>query len=266
MTAPLLGLAWGVAVIAFAARRRPVSRSAPSSGAFSANSASNAPLEPDRGPAPLLLVGRVLLRRAGRAAPPALARGIGLAVVVSLLAALAWSSIAVGLGTGALVAVLAFMRERFVARRQRLLAEREVAEVIDLLLVCVGAGLTVRKAVETVTRKTTGSVSTLLVEALERSDRGVRFADALCLVAPTTGVVGSTFRSLAVSEREGVSLHAVLERLADEARRARQRRAEEAARRLPVLMLFPLVFCTLPAFALLTAAPLIVGGLRSLSL
>ena len=39
-----------------------------------------------------------------------------------------------------------------------------------------------------------------------------------------------------------------------------------AARRLPVHLLFPLVLCTLPAFGLLTVAPLLAGGLRSLRL
>ena len=42
------------------------------------------------------------------------------------------------------------------------------------------------------------------------------------------------------------------------------RRAASSARRVPVTLLFPLVFCTLPAFALLTVAPLLAGGLRSL--
>src|SRR4051812_1318732 len=55
-------------------------------------------------------------------------------------------------------------------------------------------------------------------------------------------------------------------RLAAAARRSRQRRAEEAARKLPVQLLFPLVVCILPAFGLLTVAPLIAGGLRALRL
>ena len=49
-------------------------------------------------------------------------------------------------------------------------------------------------------------------------------------------------------------------------RLARQIRAEEAARRVPVRLLFPLVLCVLPAFALLTVAPLLAGALRSLRL
>ena len=43
-------------------------------------------------------------------------------------------------------------------------------------------------------------------------------------------------------------------------------RAEEAVRKVPVKLLFPLVTCTLPAFALLTVAPLVAGALRQLRL
>ena len=45
-------------------------------------------------------------------------------------------------------------------------------------------------------------------------------------------------------------------RLAAEARLERRRAAEATARRVPVKLLFPLVLCTLPAFALLTVVPL----------
>ena len=72
--------------------------------------------------------------------------------------------------------------------------------------------------------------------------------------------------ALVASERYGAPVVAGLERLAAEVRRDRRRRAEEAARRVPVKLLFPLVTCTLPAFALLTVAPLIAGTLGSLRL
>ena len=70
--------------------------------------------------------------------------------------------------------------------------------------------------------------------------------------------------ALIASERYGVPLTASLERLADEVRRDRRRHAEAAARRVPVKLLFPLVFCSLPALALLSVAPLIAGALRAL--
>jgi pilus assembly protein TadC len=69
---------------------------------------------------------------------------------------------------------------------------------------------------------------------------------------------------LVASERYGAPLLPGLERLGAEVRLQRQRRAEEAAGRIPVRLLFPLVGCILPAFALLTVAPLIAGALRAL--
>ena len=39
---------------------------------------------------------------------------------------------------------------------------------------------------------------------------------------------------------------------------------EVAARRLPVLLLFPLVLCVLPAFVLLTVVPLLASSLHDL--
>jgi pilus assembly protein TadC len=58
----------------------------------------------------------------------------------------------------------------------------------------------------------------------------------------------------------------VLDRVSVDCRLRRRRAAEEAARRLPVTLLFPLVLTTLPAFALLTIVPLLVGSFSSLSL
>ena len=47
-------------------------------------------------------------------------------------------------------------------------------------------------------------------------------------------------------------------------RHERRRQAEEAARTLPIKLCFPLVCCVLPAFVLLTIAPLVAGAVRSL--
>jgi tight adherence protein C len=69
---------------------------------------------------------------------------------------------------------------------------------------------------------------------------------------------------LLASERYGVPLGERLDRVAHDARLERRRRGEERARRVPVLLLFPLVLCVLPAFAFLTVVPLLVGSLPDL--
>ena len=64
--------------------------------------------------------------------------------------------------------------------------------------------------------------------------------------------------------RDGTPLLSTLDRLSAEARAARRRHVEVRARRLPVALLFPLVLCTLPAFALLTVVPLLLTSVQSL--
>ncbi|MCB1006710.1 MAG: type II secretion system F family protein, partial [Acidimicrobiales bacterium] len=94
-----------------------------------------------------------------------------------------------------------------------------------------------------------------------------RLADALAQVPDSLGErVRPLTTVLVSSERYGVALLPALERLAVETRLERRRAAEATARRVPVKLLFPLVLCTLPAFALLTVVPLLAGSLRSLRL
>lgn len=97
---------------------------------------------------------------------------------------------------------------------------------------------------------------------------GARLADALERLPDDLGddAVRPLVAAITDAERYGAALGPTLDRLADDARRSRQRRAEEAARRIPVKLLFPLITCILPAFGLLTVAPLIAGGLRALRL
>ena len=69
---------------------------------------------------------------------------------------------------------------------------------------------------------------------------------------------------LIAAVQDGTPLASSLTQAADEARLHRQRTVEARARRLPVLMLFPLVMCVLPAFVLLTIVPLLLASLGDL--
>ena len=145
----------------------------------------------------------------------------------------------------------------------------ELPEVVDLLGLAVAAGLTAPLAVAAVGRRGPGPLAAALGEAsAEAARRGRRLADVLDDVPAALGAGGDGARpllaALADSSRHGTSLGPSLERLATEARTARRHRAEERARRVPILLLFPLVTCTLPALGLLTIAPLAVGALRDL--
>lgn len=151
-------------------------------------------------------------------------------------------------------------------RRQRAL-EANLPEVVDLVSLAVGAGCNVRLAVAAAGRRGTGELAAELRRVASEVASGRRCADALDDVPRRVGEAVRPLTAVLVAcERYGTPLVPALERLADELRRRRQRRAEEAARKVPVKLLFPLVVCILPAFALLTVAPLVAGSLRELRL
>ena len=82
----------------------------------------------------------------------------------------------------------------------------------------------------------------------------------ICDVAPLRRLAVSLGRS----QRLGTSVGSTLRSVAEDLRADRRARAEEAARRAPVKMLFPLVFLILPAFLLLTVGPVVLATVRSL--
>jgi tight adherence protein C len=159
----------------------------------------------------------------------------------------------------------------FRARRRRRAgagdAVRALPEVVDLFSVAVGAGLTVPHAVAAVSRRAAEPFAGALGSVTSAIASGRRCSDALDDAAATLGPdVRPLLDALRASERYGASLGDALLRLSAEVRADRRRRAEAAVRRVPVRLLFPLVTCVLPAFALLTVAPLLAGTFGSLRL
>jgi len=205
---------------------------------------------------------RGLLRRPD---DPMLARRVGTAALLALAAAPVFAAAA------PVAAVVGWcwptLRARRDERRRLAALATDLPDVVDLFVLAVGAGLTVPLAVATVSRRASGPLGAELRRVCDDVAVGLRLAEALDDVPARAGEsVRPLVAALVASERYGSPLSAGLERLAREVRRDRRRNAEEAARRIPVQLLFPLVGCTLPAFALLTVAPLIAGAVRSLHL
>ena len=142
---------------------------------------------------------------------------------------------------------------------------RSLPEVVDLFHVAIASGATVPLAVDAVVRHGDGPIVDELARALAEVALGRRLGDALEDIPARAGeIVRSLTAALAASDRYGASLAEPLARLADDVRADRRRLAEEAARKVPVKLLFPLVCCVLPAFGLLTLAPLIAGAVSAL--
>jgi len=211
---------------------------------------------------------RLALRASARPAMPVapeLARRVG-GVILATLTPLPVFPI-VALPAGAIAWVLPAVATRRRRARAHAAIAHDMPEVVDLLVLGVGAGLSVRQALEAVARRSRGPLAVHLRTVTADVARGRRLADALDdLPARAGDCVRPLVAALTSAERYGAPLGAALDRMADEVRAVRRRRAEEAARRVPVKLLFPLVACILPAFALLTVAPLIAGALKTLRL
>jgi tight adherence protein C len=262
----IVAVAWFGLALAIGWRYRPVPSRlralTPSVGAQPASQQSALGLQLA---AALTRVGCVVLRRVGRPAVPDAGRRLGTALAVGALALPLLPPVAIpaGLVAWALPAV----RERRRQRRRLAAIAADLPDVVDLLVLAVGAGLTVRLAVAAVARRSPGPLGAELARAGHEADLGRRLADALDDVPARAGeATRPLVAALIASERYGAPLATGLERLASEVRADRRRRAEEAARKVPVKLLFPLVSCTLPAFGLLTVAPLIASAVRSLRL
>ena len=209
--------------------------------------------------------GDAVLRRLGRSPGPGDGLRLGTALLVAALALPLFPPLAVPAGATAWALPALAGRRRH--RRRLAAVAADVPDVVDLLVLAVGAGLTVRLAVGAVARRSPGPLGAELARAGEEADLGRRLADALDDIPRRAGEATRTLvAALVASERYGAPLGASLERLAHEVRADRRRRAEEAARKVPVKLLFPLVSCTLPAFGLLTVAPLVASAVRSLRL
>jgi tight adherence protein C len=144
---------------------------------------------------------------------------------------------------------------------------RVLPEVVDLVVLGVGAGLTPRAALAGCESWLPPPFHKVFREARRRADAGESFATALEATADALGDRARPLVSAIVAaEHTPGSVLPTLVRVGDEARRRRRVEAQERARRLPVTMLLPLVLCVLPAFALLAVAPLMISSLRGLGL
>lgn len=141
----------------------------------------------------------------------------------------------------------------------------QLPEAVELVALAAGAGLHVSRALEIVGGRLPAPLGPDLETAARLGLRSGRLADELDALADRRPAVQPLTSVLAASLRYGQPVVPALERVSVEVRHLRRRRAEAAARRLPVKMLFPLVTCSLPGFALLTVVPLVAGSLQVLA-
>ena len=142
-----------------------------------------------------------------------------------------------------------FIRAKADRRREAIV--NGFPDSLDLMLVCVEAGLGLEAALDRVGREMAVShplVSRLLTTATLQLRAGASREAALRKMAEAARVDEiSSFATLLIqSDKLGTSIATTLRIYASEMRERRRMRAEEKAHRIPVLISIPLVTCMLP--------------------
>lgn len=144
-----------------------------------------------------------------------------------------------------------------------------IPDALDLLVTCVEAGLGLDLAIAKVSNDISDSHPVLGEELTQLSlelRTGLAREDALRRLATRTGLedVRTLVAVLVQTDRFGTSVAQALRVHADSMRVKRQMRAETLAAKLPVKMLFPLIFFILPSLFVVMLGPGVIRIFRIL--
>ena len=170
-------------------------------------------------------------------------------------------------------AVLGWVMPTFIvgakANRRKKEILRALPDALDLLVVCVEAGLGLNQALQRVSEEI-AIISPALGEQMGLVNLEIRAGtprdDALRNFANRTDLddVRSLSAVLIQTERFGTSVAQALRIHADTLRTKRRQRVEEASAKTAIKMLFPLVFCIFPALFLVILGPGVLQALKVL--
>jgi len=186
-------------------------------------------------------------------------------LLVKLGGALLAAALVLGSGRGPLVAlgvgVVGYLGPDTVLARRARTRQQEISDalpdMLDQLTICVESGLGFDAALARISRSGHGPLSMELIRLLQDLRIGVPRADALDQLLGRTDVaeLRQFVHAILQADTFGVPISRVLRSQAVEQREKRRFRAEERAMKLPVKVIFPLVFCILPVVFIVVLGP-----------
>jgi tight adherence protein C len=150
-------------------------------------------------------------------------------------------------------------------KRQQAL-QRSTPDALDMLTVCVEAGLGFDAALSHVARSTSGPIAGEFTRIMQEMQIGKSRVEAFQALVERTTVpeLHALVSALVQAETLGIPVANVLRSQAHEMRVKRRQRAEEQAMKIPVKILFPLIFCILPALFVVIMGPAAIQVSRSM--
>ncbi len=145
--------------------------------------------------------------------------------------------------------------------------ERQLPELIDLLIATVEAGMGFSASLGLVSEKMTGALGDELRLTMKQQSLGISIQKALddMVERADCASVRAFVRTASRGETLGVSVGPVLRELSADERRRRRQAAREKMQKAPIKMIFPLMFLIFPALMIVLMYPAGYSVIHNLS-
>jgi len=147
-------------------------------------------------------------------------------------------------------------------------AELALAGAVDLIHICITAGMNLERAITRVSSELTGPIRQDLAAIADRISLGESVEESVKSLAAAEEISNSSasfLRSIGRATRLGVPLANIVEQSADEMRKKRIDLVKTSAGKLPVKILLPLMTLLLPAVLIVVLGPAVLGLIEGFS-
>jgi tight adherence protein C len=145
--------------------------------------------------------------------------------------------------------------------KREMLMRNALPDAIDLLTISVEAGLGFDAAVARVAKNTSGPLAQEFARLLQEMQLGIGRSEAMRAMGERTSLPDLKSFCLAMVQADslGIPIARVLRIQSHEMRTKRRQRAEEAAQKVPVKILFPVIFFILPTIFIVVIGPVVLS-------
>jgi tight adherence protein C len=145
--------------------------------------------------------------------------------------------------------------------------DKQLPDMIDLLVVTIEAGLGILASMRVASETMSDPLGQELRFTLQEQRMGLSVNQAIESLGRRADAPNMRIfvRALTQGERLGVSIGSTMRNLSVEMRKRRRAMAEERAQKMPIKMLFPLIFCIFPALFVVILTPMIINIIDALA-
>jgi tight adherence protein C len=167
--------------------------------------------------------------------------------------------LAVAAGVGGWFAPTYYVELKRRARMEQI--DKQMPDMIDLLVVTIEAGLGILASMRVASESMSDPLGQELRLTLQEQRMGLSVGQAIESLGRRADAPNMRIfvRAITQGERLGVSIGTTMRNLSVEMRKRRRAMAEERAQKMPIKMLFPLIFFIFPALFIVILTPMMIN-------